>query len=744
MKYPVSWNRDRVTRVVILGGVLSPHYLHSTSDVERDEGLQVMETTDSYSIFKDKNGNITFVVKTDRDIIERIDPEVFTGIENVNEIVISGALFTPNSKAPLPDTILELPKLRSLILKSFDSTVFPKITCRLVNLENLQIRGSEFSKIPKEIGRLQKLHSLEISSTPIKSLPGEIGNLGNLTRLKFLGTQIKELPPEITQLTNLTALSVRYCDLVTLQKEICHLHGLKHLDISGNKITQLPVEIRKLKNLEELNVQENPLDIQIFPEILAATKAPSAILSFYFSRKTRPLDEIKMIVVGQGSVGKTSLVQRLVFNDFNPSEKTIGGVSIHDWQVDKYSKSKNRRSKIKIHLWDFDGEESLHSAHQAFLTQRSLYLLVLDSRLTLEENRIEYWLEVIHSCGSPSPVLAVCNKTDLQPFNIDLAGLSNKYPRIAGVLKTSASTGEGIEELKTAITEQINKLPVCRIPLPQTWSRVKTKLEELVSAENIVPYEKYLDLCAEHMLTDETSQRTLIGFLHDLGVLLYFQGDPRFEAIGILNPQWVMTGIYKILNSRALIQNKGVLTGPMLGEILYPSEYPPDQRSFIVNLMRKFELCAERGSGDSFLVPGLLPKDEPAGLNFDGVLGFEYEYSELLSCVLPRFIVRMEHLIHENYAWRAGVMLKIGKNLALIKADTENRKIRIFVNGPKPTHHDALSIIRIQFDDIHNSINGSRPRKRVPAPGALNGETVEYGLAYWFKYGNADMKWLGH
>ena len=744
MKYPISWNRDRVTRVVILGGVLSPHSLHSTSDVEREEGLEVIEKTDSYSIFKDENGSITFVVKTESDIVEKIDPEVFTGIANVNEVVISGALFTSNSKAPIPDTILELPKLRSLILKSFDSTVFPKIICRLANLENLQIRGSEFSKIPKEIGRLKKLYSLEISSTPIKSLPGEIGNLGNLTRLKVLGTQIKELPPEITQLTNLTSLSVRYCDLVTLQKEICHLHGLKHLDISGNKITQLPVEIRKLKNLEELNVQENPLDIQIFPEILAATKAPSAILSFYFSRKTRPLDEIKLIVVGQGSVGKTSLVQRLVFNDFTTSETTIGGVSIYDWQVDKYSKVKNNRSKIKINLWDFDGEESLHSVHQALLTQRSLYILVLDSRLTLEQNRIEYWLEVIHSCGGPSPVLVVCNKTDLQPFNIDLSGLAKKHPRIAGFHNTSARTGEGIDELKTAITEQVNKLQVCRVPLPQTWSRVKTKLEELVSAENIIPFEKYLGLCAEHKLTDEISQRTLIGFMHDLGILHYFQDDPRFEAIGILNPQWVITGIYKILNSRALIQNKGVLTRPMLDEILNPPEYPPDQNSFIMNLMRKFELCAEFGSGDSFLLPALLPKDEPAGLNFDGVLGFEYEYSELLSSVLPRFIVRMEHLIHENCAWRAGVMLKIGGNLALIKSVTEKRKITIFINGSKATRHDALSTIRIQFDEIHNSMNGTRPQKRVPAPGALNGETVEYGWTYLFKYGDVDMKWLGY
>ena len=41
----------------------------------------------------------------------------------------------------------------------------------------------------------------------------------------------------------------------------------------------------------------------------------------------------------------------------------------------------------------------MHATHQFFLTKRSLYLLVLDSRLTQEENRVEYWLKIIQSFG---------------------------------------------------------------------------------------------------------------------------------------------------------------------------------------------------------------------------------------------------------------------------------------------------------------------------------------------------------
>jgi len=733
MKYPVNWDRDHVTRIVIIGKLLSTKYFHSYSEPDEEENLQASEITETYGIFKDNNGNITFVVKTEENIIEKINPDIFTDVDNVNEIVIRGVLFSSNSKEPIPDIILELPKLKSVILESFDSTVFPINICGIKNLEKLRIRGSEFSQIPREVGKLQKLFFLEIARSPINSLPCEIGNLCNLTRLNIFATQIKALPPEIVQLINLTSLSLCSNEILTFQKEICRLHNLKHLDFYYNQIAHLPKEIRQLNKLEELNLQCNPLHIP--PEILAKTKEPSAILNYYFSRRKEPLNEIKLIIVGQKSVGKTSLVQRLVYNKFNSSETKTEGVSINYWQVDS-------QSKIIINLWDFGGEEVMHATHQLFLTKRSLYLLVLDSRLTQEENRVEYWLKTIGSFGGETPTLIVGNITDQHPLDVDYAGLSKKYPNIVGILETSAMTGAGIIELKAAIVEQINKLPHTGDVLPQAWFKIKTKLEKLGRESNSISHEKYLDLCAEQNVIDEISQHALIGFLHDLGVILYFQDNPRLEVFGILNPQWVTTGIYKILNSHALFQNKGLLTASMLDEILNLPEYPPDKRMFIVQMMKKFELCCDIEPDKTFLVPDLLPKDEPAELNFNGVLAFEYAYHVLLSSIITRFIVRMSHRIDDNYLWRTGVKLKFGMNTALVKADTVNHKITIAIEGLEHTRHEALSAIRFQLDDIHKSIKGLNPQKRVPVPGERNGKTIEYDLQFRFEHRYDEWNWL--
>ncbi len=391
--------------------------------------------------------------------------------------------------------------------------------------------------------------------------------------------------------------------------------------------------------------------------------------------------EAKCTIVGQGSVGKTSLVKRIMYGGFTTNQSKTEGISINHWQVDDNNRLiTSPRSQIHLNIWDFGGQEIMHATHQFFLTKRSLYLLVLDSRLTQEENRVEYWLKIIQSFGGGSPVLIVGNKIDQHPLDIDRTGLQKKYPNIVGTLETSAATGAGIEELKATITEQVNNLPHVRDLLPETWFTIKTKLEELGRQSNFITHDKYLELCTENEVSDETSQRTLIGFLHDLGVVLHFQDDPRLEALGILNPQWVTNGVYKILNSHTLFQNKGVLTTSMLDEILNLPEYPRGKRLFIVDMMKKFELCYDIESDKTFLVPDLLPKDLPK-LKFNGVPAFEYVYPVLPSSVITRFIVRMNQKIDDGLVWRTGVVLKIGENTALVKADIEDRKITIAIDG---------------------------------------------------------------
>ncbi len=138
---------------------------------------------------------------------------------------------------------------------------------------------------------------------------------------------------------------------------------------------------------------------------------------------------------------------------------------------------------------------------------------------------------------------------------------------------------------------------------------------------------------------------------------------------------------------------------------------------FIVDMMRKFELCYPfEGDDGKYLVPDLLPREEPFTGEWADALAFEFHYSVLPGSIISRFIVRMHPFIHQHTVWRAGVVLKSGDNLALVKADYEDKKIFIRVTGERETRRDALSMVRGTLDAIHKTITGLDAAPKVPHP----------------------------
>ena len=487
--------------------------------------------------------------------------------------------------------------------------------------------------------------------------------------------------------------------------------NLTALSLSNNRLTTLPPEIAELTRLTKLNISDNLLPIP--PEILSKTDEPATIINYYLQHKTgekKPLNEAKMLLIGQGSVGKTSLVKRLLKGEFDPHEKKTEGIKIEEWDVTVDDQ------EIRFNVWDFGGQEIMHATHQFFLTKRSLYLLVLDARLGDEENRIEYWLKIIKSFGGDSPVIIVGNKIDEQPLDVDRRGLMAKYRSIKEIVEVSCKTGKGCDELKDIIRGVVGSLEHIHDPLLTTWSAVKNRLEE--TEEDYISYREYLGMCQTEGVTDDLSQRTLVGLLHDLGIVLNFQDDPRLEDTNILNPEWVTNGVYKILNSNELFQSGGVLEREMLNRILDSHEYSSGKHLFIMDMMRKFELCFAFEGDQRFLIPDLLSKEEPYTGEWGDTLTFQYHYDVLPGSIISRFIVRMHLYVCGNTYWRSGVVLedKGSGNKALIKADREDKKIFIEVSGREQTRRTFLGVIRSNFDYIHETIPGITPEEKVPLP----------------------------
>ncbi|MCU0519776.1 MAG: GTP-binding protein [Anaerolineae bacterium] len=637
-----------------------------------------------------------------------------------------------NELASLPPEMEMLTGLASLDLRQNRIRIFPQVILRLLALEDLQLWGNplvalpleiarlarlsylnlgrnEMSEIPPGVWRLGSLERLVIDHTQIRAIPPEIRNLRNLEYVELHNNRLSAVPPEVGELDRLMALLLHNNAITHLPAEIGALRRLRQLDLHHNQLISLPIEIGKLEGLHRLDLTQNPLAVP--PEILAKTEAPTAIITYYLQHlggRLRPLNEAKMVLVGQGSVGKTSLVKRLTANTYDPWEPKTEGIAIRPWQVQVND------TAIQLNVWDFGGQEIMHATHQFFLTKRTLYLLVLDGRLSEEENRLEYWLKIIQSFGGDSPVVIVANKTDLHAIDLDVRGLQVKYPQIRAIVGTSCATGLGIDRLKARIIREITRMPHLHDALLESWFEVKREIEAL--DKDYIPYEYYLERCQAHGITDERSQRTLIGFLHDLGIVLNFQDDPRLEDTNILNPQWVTNGVYRILNDEGLRRKNGCLARADLSHILDRRAYPRHRHQFVLDMMRKFELCFpfDEDRGDRFLVPDLLSKEAPDTGVWADALAFQYHYNVLPGSVISRFIVRAHPYLDQDLYWRSGVVITDQGNSALVQADREEKRVSIWVRGPERTRRALLSIIRSHFDVIHSTISGIHVAEKVP------------------------------
>ncbi len=162
----------------------------------------------------------------------------------------------------------------------------------------------------------------------------------------------------------------------------------------------------------------------------------------------------KICMLGSFSVGKTSLVRRFVESLFDERYQTTIGVKVDKKvvQVDG--------QEITLVLWDIHGEDVFQKMRMTYLRGMSGYLLVVDPtrRATLEEAlglkaRVEEALGRI-------PQILLLNKCDLiADWEIDLDRIGKFETAGQPIIRTSAKTGEGVEEAFSRLAEAMLHSP---------------------------------------------------------------------------------------------------------------------------------------------------------------------------------------------------------------------------------------------------------------------------------------------
>lgn len=604
----------------------------------------------------------------------------------------------------LPEPLFALTHLVALDLRNNSLTELPNNLPCLRNLREIFINNNGLSTFPTILLAIDKLEVLELSGNSISALPEELSNLEFLVHLNISNNPGISIPETISKLTSLRDIVAANNSYREIPSALLGCRSILSLNVSGNPINEISTEFTALVNLRRLSIDTNTLRR---PPIEIVSRGPGAIINYLHAFGAHSdafvLKEAKLLMVGQGGVGKSFLVERLVKDAVPSKDKTTEGIHIHQW-----TPILSNGETARINCWDFGGQEIYHSTHQFFLTKRSLYLFVWDSRREDNILHFDYWLNVIKLLSDSSPVLVVQNKADERIKMLDEVSLREKFANIAGFHRVSAITGLGIPDLRVAALGLVRKLEHFGDTLPSSWLHIRVQLEKL--PEHYIAHERYLDICSQQGLNAKQADY-LSQYFHDLGVFLHFQDNDILRKIIFLKPEWATNAVYQLIDDRSVQEAFGRFSLRMLDDIW--SEIPDVRHLHLVELMKKFELCFQVPMRHEYVIPELLNTVRPDFYwNELDNLHFHFVYDFMPAGILTRLIVRMQSHTKTGAYWKNGVVFASEESEALVIAHPLQRRLTIQISGAEKG--TLLSMIRREIDAIHSSMNSPTVRQMLP------------------------------
>ena len=632
-----------------------------------------------------------------------------------------------NQLYELPPQLGQLVNLKNLDLSRNLLGLLPAELGPLTNLQRFYLNNNQLREIPSALGQLISLQELDLNDNQLSQLPASLGHLINLQGLYLRGNQLSQLPPDLGRLTQLQRLYLDENQLRELPPELGQLTNLQELYLNKNQLRELPPELGQLTSLQILRLENNPDLLTPPPEIVElGTQATLTFLRELNQDTAHRRYEAKVILVGEGGTGKSSLLRAMQQKPFDPSLETTHGIEI-ETLIWPHPSLPSRH--LVLNTWDFGGQDIYRATHQFFLTKRSLYLVIWNARLGGEQGKLDYWLSTIRVLAPDALILLVATHVDERLPDLNIPQYRADYPQIVDVLHISNKTEVGIDKLKQAVAKHAALLPLMGQPWPISWEGVEREL--VVSPAHHISTATYMDLCMVKGVHAALAQGTLGSYLHDLGKILYFRDDPILRDIVILKPNWVTKTISCALEDEATRDRYGILVHAELARIWAADErgrrYDPALYPIFLRLMECFDLCYQIDPqllwkhATHSLIPQLLPYQPPSSLPTwtpeqmkAGKVHVEmtYHLDFVPAGIMSWFIVRTHRYTYDNFHWREGVVLSYQNHFARVELLPRRNELHIEAWGVEP--RTFLIILKETMDLILARFEGLQVRRRVP------------------------------
>lgn len=348
---------------------------------------------------------------------------------------------------------------------------------------------------------------------------------------------------------------------------------------------------------------------------------------------TAPVHDVKIIVIGNGRIGKTQICRRLMGQDFDETVPSTHGITVSNAAL----KMPDDAPDASLNLWDFGGQDLYHGTHSLFMKSRAVFVVVWTPRsektedyihgeMRFRNQRLPYWLQYVRNLAGPScPVLLVQNQcdtasdeesdapADLREFQFPYvqkvhysakkdrrrASLDEALREAIGFLRNAdgiASIGKG----RMKVREQLRK-----------WQHKDSQQPESKRRHRTVTQVEFLTLCRK--AGNISSPESLLQYLHNCGIVFYRQG--LFNDEIVLDQGWALEAVYAVFQRekcyRQLCALGGRFTRSLLESMVWQQYSPPEQQLFL-SLMTSCGICFvhREANGEreaEYVAPDLLP-----------------------------------------------------------------------------------------------------------------------------------------
>jgi len=502
-----------------------------------------------------------------------------------------------NKLRELPEALASLTQLQKLFVSNNKLRELPETIASLKQLQLLNLSENPLTELPEAIASLTQLQLLYLHNNQLRELPEDLASLTQLQVLDLRNNQLRELPEAIASLTQLLLLNLSNNQLRELPEAIASLTWLQLLNLSDNQLRELPEAIASLTWLQELNLKNNPLN----PDLAAAYEQGTGAVLQYLRAKAQAqitLNEAKLILIGEGEVGKSCLLGALREDEWLESRPTTHGIEIKRVILTHPDSG----TEISLNGWDFGGQPVYRPTHQLFFSAPAVYLVVWKPREGPQQGFVKEWITLIKHRAPDAKVLVVATHGgpgQRQP-DIDRQEIQDRFGSDTVLdffhidskpdLQNSCT---GLAELKAKIASVAASLPEMGRSVPAKWQQVREILQ--TNDKAYLPYDDVLAICDRHGIDKEQAE-LFLRISHTLGHFIHYHYDPILRDIVILKPDWLAKAISFVLDDETTRRRNGLVDFEHLGELWsnppFPGEngYPKELHPIFLKLMERFDL----------------------------------------------------------------------------------------------------------------------------------------------------------